>query len=344
MSADWPSIAGVPQATAVLRSQPEDFRVDEELGFAPEGEGEHVFLRLQKRRLNTADLAQRLSSLSGIHPRDIAFSGMKDRNAVTRQWFSVRMAGKEEPDWQQLEASGDVQVMAVERHRRKLKRGVHRSNRFTLVLRELNGDRVELEQRLGRLAEQGAPNYFGPQRFGRDGRNLEQAKRWMLGSGSRMSRQKRGLLLSVLRAQLFNSLLADRVVKGDWHRVLAGDTCVLHGTRSQFLCERPDEDIQERCRSGDLHPALPLWGRGLEERNDAISLRWRAVLAAQAEICAFLAQQGLDCGWRPARLIPDDFCWDFCDDGSLQLEFRLGAGCYATALLAELVRYTELQA
>jgi tRNA pseudouridine13 synthase len=159
-----------------------------------------------------------------------------------------------------------------------------------------------------------------------------------------MSRQKRGLLLSVLRAQLFNTLLADRVVQGVWNRVLVGDTCILQGTRSQFHCAQPDEEIHRRCRSGDLHPALPLWGRGMEGRGDQLVLHWRDVLSAQWDRCEFLLHQDVDCGWRPARLIPDDFCWDFCDDGSLQLDFRLGAGCYATALLAEFVRYIELRA
>lgn len=339
----WPAAGSLPTATAVLRQQPEDFRVDEELGFEPEGEGEHVFLHLQKRGLNTADLAQQLSTLSGIHPRDIAFSGMKDRNAVTRQWFSVRMAGKAEPEWQQLENNGDVQVLHVQRHRRKLKRGVHRSNRFVLVLREITGDRQDLEQRLHRLVERGAPNYFGPQRFGRDGSNVAQAERWIASGGGRVSRRKRSLFLSVLRAQLFNCLLADRVTSGDWNQVLSGDTCVLNGTRSQFSCEQPDAQIAQRCAEGDLHPALPLWGRGLEQRDDALAMHWAGVLAGQRASCEFLSQQGVEMGWRQARLIPDDFCWDFCDDGSLQLEFRLGAGCYATALLAELVQIIELR-
>jgi len=335
VSAPWPCASGGPVAKGVLRAQPEDFRVHEELGFDPEGEGEHVFLYLQKRCLNTTDLVQRLSSLSTIHPRDISFSGMKDRNAVTRQWFSLRMAGKPEPEWRELERTGDVQVLAATRHRRKLKRGVHRHNRFTLLLRDLDGDRDDLQQRLQLVRERGVPNYFGVQRFGREGNTLLQAQRWMREGGGRVSRNKRSLFLSVLRSQLFNRLLAARVEQSTWDTVLPGDMCILAGTRSQFLCAEPDADIASRCAARDLHPALPLWGKGLAQDR---LVAWRDALTGCEDMCAFLPAQGLDVTWRPTRLIPDDFCWQFCDDGSLQLEFRLGAGCYATALLAECVR------
>ena len=338
MSPSWPCAFGDPVATGRLRAVPGDFRVYEELGFEPDGEGEHVFLQLEKTGLNTSDLAQRISSLSGIHLRDISFSGMKDRNAVTQQWFSVRMAGTAEPDWSELAGAGDVAVLQVCRHRRKLKRGVHRGNRFRLLLREVSGERSNIEQRLQAVRSRGAPNYFGEQRFGHGGSNLAQALRWVDTGGRRLSRNKRSLFLSVLRAQLFNLLLADRVRQGDWNQVLAGDTCILAGTRSQFFCAEPDAEIAGRCAAADLHPALPLWGRGIEklvgEAQD------RRVLAVDEFRAAgdFLLVQGLELDWRASRLIPDDFCWQFCDDGSLQLEFRLGAGSFATALLAEFVQ------
>jgi tRNA pseudouridine13 synthase len=339
MAASWPFAAGEPVARGLLRAAPEDFRVYEDLGFEPEGEGEHVFLYLEKRQLNTNDLAQRLSSLSGIHLRDISFSGMKDRNAVTRQWFSVRMAGKPEPDWQALADQGDVQVKEVRRHRKKLKRGVHRGNRFRLVLRELEGEQSVIDKRLAHLRSHGAPNYFGEQRFGRNGSTLSQAQHWMASGGRKISRSKRSINLSVLRAQLFNSLLAQRVAAADWNRVQPGDTCILRGTRSQFRCEQPEADIVSRCAEGDLHPALPLWGKGIEAQSADLLEAWSQALGDDLAMGDFLISQDLELGWRATRLIPDDFCWQFCDDDSLQLEFRLGAGCYATALLGEFVQW-----
>jgi tRNA pseudouridine13 synthase len=339
VSQSWPRATGDTVARGILKSAPEDFRVAEDLGFEPGGEGEHVFLHLEKRLLNTQDLAQRLSSLSGIHPRDISFSGMKDRQAVTRQWFSVRMAGKAEPDWRGLEVPGEVHVLAVTRHQRKLKRGVHRGNRFSIVLREMQGERGEIEARLQQLREGGAPNYFGEQRFGRDGATLQQARDWMAAGGRRISRNRRSLYLSALRSQLFNQVLADRVARHTWNSIEPGDTCILHGSRSLFNADEVSEDIRQRAVSGDLHPGLPLWGRGAD--SDGPFARVRQVLEPQADVCQFLESAGLELGWRPARLLPNDFCWQFCDDGSLQLDFRLSAGNYATALLAEFVQWAD---
>ena len=336
----WSRAWGAVPGSALIRCCPEDFQVSEQLGFELSGEGEHCFLYLQKRQLNTMELLQRLSALCGVAPGSIGFSGLKDRNAVTRQWFSVGMAGRAEPDWSSLESGGDVQVLEVGRHRRKLRRGVHRANRFTLVLRELQGERADLELRLQKLRDEGVPNYFGEQRFGRNGSTMEQARRWIR-DGRRISRDKRSLYLSALRAFVFNQLLTQRVQSGDWNVIQRGDVCVLRGTRSFFTCDEISDDIQGRTASGDLHPGLPLWGRGLDSISPDTSARRAGRPTECGDICDFLEASGLELAWRPARLLPDDFCWQFCDDGTLQLDFALGAGSYATALMAEFVSYKE---
>ena len=300
-----------------------------------------MFLELEKTRLNTPDLARRVAQLSGVPERDIGYSGMKDRNAVTRQWLSVRLAGKPEPEWSSLEARDDVRLLQARRHLRKLKRGVHRGNRFSIRLRNLLGDRQALEQRLQTVARDGAPNYFGGQRFGRNGSTLEQARQWMARGAPRVSRNRRSLFLSALRAHLFNRLLATRVREGTWDRILPGDVCMLQGTRSHFECKAVDESIARRAREGDIHPGLPLWGRG---EAGIPADRARLELGrdeGDAAICDFLERAGLALAWRSARLLADDFCWQFCDDGSLQLDFVLGAGSYATAFLAEFVQCDE---
>lgn len=340
MMQPWPQAWGPARGTALIRCRAEDFRVSEQLGFELSGEGEHVFLHLGKRYLNTLELVQRLGKLSGVAERDIGYSGLKDRNAVTRQWFSVAVAGRAEPDWGLLERDGHVEVLDVARHSRKLRRGVHRANRFTLVLREVVGERAALERRLDLIRREGVPNYFGEQRFGRNGSTLQQARRW-LRSGRKTSRNKRSLYFSALRAFVFNQLLAARVESENWNRVLAGDVCLLRGTRSFFTCDEVDEDIRSRVAGGDLHPGLPLWGKGKPGETMPPSGAGTALQAEGKDIRDFLEDSGLDLAWRPARLLPDDFRWQFCDDGSLQLDFALGAGGYATALLAELVQYKE---
>jgi tRNA pseudouridine13 synthase len=333
-----PCVSGTPEVTALLRAQPEDFRVYEELGFELSGEGEHVFLHLEKRELNSLELHERIASLSGIPQRDIGLSGMKDRNAITRQWFSVRMAGKQEPDWNELERDGDVTVLQAGRHLRKLKRGTHKSNRFELHLRELHGPHDALVQRLERVKVQGVPNYFGEQRFGRNGSTLEQARRWMQTGGRKISRTKRSLYLCALRAHLFNTMLAARVNEASWNQVREGDVCILSGSRSLFRPELIDEDIKHRCAAADIHPGLPLWGTGEQFSSEA---QQSAALGENLEIGKFLQRMGLEMAYRASRALPDDFCWQFCDDGSLQLKFALGAGSYATAVLAELVQYND---
>jgi len=341
MNASWPRARGVPAAHALIRCHPRDFEVSEELGFELSGEGEHVFLYLQKRELNSMELLQRLAALSGVPERDIGLSGLKDRNAITRQWFSVGMAGRQEPDWRALETGGDVQLLRRDRHSRKLRRGVHRANRFRLLLRDIGGERADLERRLQQAREQGAPNYFGEQRFGRDGATLEQARRWAAGGGRRLTRAKRSLYLSALRAFLFNTALAARVEAGTWDTLCEGDVCILHGTRSLFACEQVDADLLARAAAGDVHPGLPLWGRGAPPAPRGRAPHPPAALAEHLGLCEFLEREGLELSWRPARLLADDFCWQFCDDGALQLDFALGAGAYATALLAEIVRFEQ---
>lgn len=341
MIASRPTVIAELPARAVIRTAPEDFVVREQLGFSPDGQGEHVFLQLQKRGLTTENLLQRVSGLSGIHPRDIGYSGLKDRHAVTSQWLSVRMAGRPEPDWRQLEVGGDVTVLTQARHSRKLKRGVHRGNQFELRLRQLEGDGAALEQQLQRVREQGVPNYFGEQRFGRAGATLAQARQWLQRGGGKLSHNRRSLLLSALRGHLFNRLLAQRVQQQSWNRVLAGDVCMLQGSRSLFACPEVDADIEARAAAGDIHPGLPLWGLGKVLQAEPILSSQARVLADETAACRFLEQAGLALAYRSARLLADDFCWQFCEDDTLLLSFGLGAGSYATAVLAELIDYRE---
>ena len=334
---DWPRYLGSPSTQGVLRSSPDDFQVDEELGFEPDGEGEHAFLLIEKCSTNTQFLARRLARLAAVPPRDVGFSGLKDRHARTRQWFSVGLAGKAEPDWAQL--NDDVTtIKQVTRHRRKLRRGVHRANRFSLTLRRLQGDREALQRKLERIGESGVPNYFGEQRFGRNAGNLTATVAWMRGETRAPKRERRSMYLSALRSYVFNSLLAQRVAAGNWQQPVGGEPCRLRGSRSFFVAEEVDEALLQRARSGDVHPALPLWGKG---RWDGDREGIDASLDGLKEYCEFLEQQGLKLDWRPTRMMPDDFSWQFCDDDAMTVSFELEAGSFATALLRELVDYTD---
>ncbi len=338
MSSDYPRAYGEPRVSATIRSSHGDFLVTERLGFELSGAGEHVCLYLEKEGLNTGELAQRLSRLAAVAPVDVGYSGIKDRDAVTRQWLSVRLPGRAEPDWSRLETQGDVRVLAVARHRRKLKRGVHRANDFVLRLRDLQGVRDDLEQRLLKVRSGGVPNYFGEQRFGRDGQTLVQARAWAQRGGPSVSRTRRSFYFSALRSALFNAMLAERVDAGDWDRLAEDDACMLRGTRSVFTCSGTDPAVATRVADGDVHPALPLWGKGHSVAGPAARRRVDVVAAADPA-ADFLVRCGLTLAHRPTRVFADDFCWKFCDDGTLQLELSLPAGSYATTVLKELVQY-----
>jgi tRNA pseudouridine13 synthase len=334
---DLPRAHGEPPARARWRATPEDFLVDEVLGFEPAGNGQHVLLQLRKRGTNTSWVARELSRLAGVAPVAVGYSGLKDRDAVTTQWFSVDLAGRAEPDWAGV-APGAVEVLAAHRHDRKLRRGSHRANRFALRLREVAGDHEALETRLARLREAGIPNYFGEQRFGRDGGNPDKALAMLAGRLRVKDRAERGLYLSTARSVLFNRVLAARVVAGTWDRLLPGEVLMLDGRHSRFLAAESTDQLVARVSSGELHPTGPLWGRGEAESRDQARGAEAAALAGCEAWCRGLEQAGLEQDRRALRVLTRDLAWRWLGEDALELTFTLPAGAYATALLREVVR------
>ncbi|MDN5925146.1 MAG: tRNA pseudouridine(13) synthase TruD, partial [Xanthomonadales bacterium] len=228
---ELPYAHGGAALSARLRTTPEDFRVDEILGYVASGEGEHVLLQVQKRGANTDWVARELARFAGVAPLAVGYAGQKDRHALTTQAFSVQLAGKPEPDWSQF-PHAEVSVLSSTRHLRKIKRGALAGNRFELVLREVSGDHALAEQRLAAIAARGVPNYFGEQRFGRGGANVERALAMF--AGKRVDRATRSMLVSAARSQIFNDVLAARVVDGSWDQALDGEIWSLAGSRSWF--------------------------------------------------------------------------------------------------------------
>lgn len=333
---DWPRVSGAPVASARIRSCAEDFQVDEVLGFEADGEGEHLLIHLRKRNRNTDQVARQLARHAGVRARDVSYCGLKDRVAVTTQWFSIWLPGKPDPDWSSMQ-DDDVQILTQARHRKKLPRGALRANQFTLVLRDVQGERAALEAQLVAIKKQGVPNYFGEQRFGRGGSNLQAAQAMFAGRKVK-DRHLRGLYLSAARSFLFNEVLASRVQAANWTQVLPGEALMLSGSRSYFIANEIDDEIMRRHAEGDVLPSGPLWGRGeLPSRLDAQALE-TTVLAAHADFCEGLERAGLKQERRALCLFVDDLHWQWLPDGGhLQIVFSLPAGCYATSVLRELV-------
>ena len=328
---------GVPPVSGVLRARPEDFFVDEVLGFEPECEGEHVLLQIEKRNINTQWLADQLARYAGIPKRDVSYAGLKDRNALTRQWFSLGLAGAAEPDWENLNIE-NVRVLQHVRHRRKLRRGTLQGNRFQLVVRGLHGDLAALEARLQQVAQQGVPNYFGEQRFGHDGANLQQAIAMFRGKRIK-DRHKRSLYLSAARSSLFNELLSVRVAAGIWNRVIDGDAMLLAGTNSYFVPEHIDAEIQQRLDSFDIHPSGCLWGKGESPSQAQAAILEDNLRQTHPDYCGGLEQAGLKQERRSLRLQVAELEWELdAPQQQLELRFFLPAGSYATTVLRELVQ------
>jgi tRNA pseudouridine13 synthase len=324
---------GGPPLRARLREAPEDFAVVEELGYAADGDGEHVLLTVEKRGLTTDEAAQRLAKFAGVRASAIGVAGMKDRHAVTTQAFSVQLAGTAEPDWREINSDA-LRVLSNARHRRKLKRGALRGNRFELVLRDIAGDRERAEAVLHAIAARGVPNYFGEQRFGHGGDNVAQALAMF--RGRRVERKLGAILLSAARSHLFNAVLDRRVREETWDCALDGEVFCLAGSRSWFGPEPFDDALAARLASGDIHPSGALWGRGELPTADSAAALERGVADENAELAAGLAAAGLEQDRRALRLVPHDLAWTWRDDASLRLAFGLPAGAYATAVTHEL--------
>jgi len=332
-----PHAFGSVGASGVIRACAEDFFVEEIPPCEPDGEGEHVLLKIEKRGDNTEWVARQLARLAGVPARDVSYAGLKDRHAVTQQWFSVRLAGKMEPEWQML-ASDNLKILDCARHGRKLRRGALRGNRFIIRVRELTGERDQLESQLRSIRQQGIPNYFGEQRFGHQGGNLKYAQSLFDGSLGRVSRQRRGLYISAARSLLFNHLLARRVELGNWNQILLGERVALQGSRSSFHAEKLDAELLPRLDAMDIHPTGPLWGRGEADVTAEAADIESEVLAGFTDWQLGLERCGADMERRALRAPVRDMTWEITSDQML-LGFTLPKGSYATVLLRECLDY-----
>ena len=337
MSFTLPYAFGGPPATGKIKAQPEDFIVEENLGFELTGEGEHIFLKIQKRGENTDYLARQIAKYAGLPKMAVSYAGMKDRFGYTTQWFSVHIPGKREVDWSGLE-SESVTVQETTRHNRKLKKGALRGNRFEITVRELDGDNRLIEQRLTQVKSSGVPNYFGPQRFGREGYNLIQAEALFKGELRLRDRNLEGIYLSAARSAIFNQVLSQRVESHNWNQAIIGDVFMFADSHSFFRAELTPETLA-RVAALSIHPSGPLWGKGeLATTEEALVLEATAANALPV-LSEGLERIGMETSRRPLRLLVGDLDWAFCEQNALRLRFTLPAGAYATVVLREMVAF-----
>ncbi len=293
----------------MLKANPSDFVVEEELGFEFTDEGEHAYFYVEKCNLNTQEVAEAIARAYGVETFEVGYAGLKDRRAVTRQWFSVPTP---EDAWLL-----DFTCDARGRHRSKLKRGQHAANRFTLIVRPLD----DMDVGSFRSLAGGFPNYFGEQRFGQD--NVKRAEAWLKTRRERRtsrrtpSRRKEGWHMSVLRSHLFNQVLHRRVQRGDADTILPGDVV--------------SDDV----------PTGPLWGRGrTATRGQALVIEEQA-LAPFADICTNLEYAGVQQGRRKLWAAPRNLTVESVGGSAFRLDFALEPGVYATSMLSAVAQIRE---
>lgn len=326
-----------PKQTALLKAECADFVVKENLGYSMAGEGEFVAVRVRKTDANTLFVGEKLAQFAGISARNMSYAGLKDRRAVTEQWFSLQMPGKTTPDFGDFQLEG-IEILEVTRHNRKIRTGSLDSNYFEILLRDAM-ETDDLKVRLENLSKFGFPNYFTEQRFGRDGHNLIQALRWAKGEIQVKDRKKRSFYLSAARSEVFNLVVSERLKQGVANRVLPNDIVQLSGSHSWFVAdEKEDLDVlQLRLEQGDLQLTAPLIG---ETAQPACSLE-NDIVQQHQDIVNLMKQERLKPARRPLLMKPKDFNWQFEETG-LRLKFYLPAGSYATALVRELVNIEEM--
>ncbi len=332
---NWPRASGESCASVIIRSQPADFYVEETLGFQLSEDGEHVYLLVEKTGQTTAVIAERVAKFAQVHPRSVGYAGLKDRNAVTRQWFSVQLPTIPESDWEKINTD-DLTILDVSRHHKKLRKGALKHNFFKLILREVNGDRSKIESKLDWIRNHGVPNYFGPQRFGRDSDNINQAILWLNGRKKSPSRYLKGLYLSSMRSFLFNEILAWRVRNQRWNKGIAGDIVMLNGSNACFLATDLTDDLQQRFLQHDIHPAGILYGEGGLDCADEASAIEQKILNLYPELVVGLNEMRIKKSWRSMRLLVANLQWKWIEEKALAVSFSLPSGSYATSVLAEL--------
>lgn len=341
---DWHYLFGEqPHSSALFKTEPEDFQVTEVLGFEPEQDpkGQHHWLYIEKRGANTDFVARQIAKYVDVPPKEVSYSGLKDRHAVTRQWFSVQLPATREVDWTGLQSS-EYQVLHPLRVGRKLRRGTHQANEFNIRLREVT-EPAALEQRLDLVAAQGVPNYYGEQRFGHAGQNLDKAAAMFAGKRIK-DRNLRSMLLSSARSYLFNSVVSARIQRGLEQRLLLGDVLMLQGSNSFFVFDDETQRAQTEARilAADVGFSAPLWGRG-EMLSTAQAAAFESeVMPALGNFADGLERAGLKQERRQLCLRPQALSWQW-EDQDLLLSMQLPTGTFATSVLRELISIRTTQ-
>jgi tRNA pseudouridine13 synthase len=375
-TAQLPQPMQPPLKKATYKANTTDFIVNEILPLDFTNEGEHLWLHIEKSGMNTAYLANLLSEWAEIPLRDVGYSGLKDRHALTTQWFSLRIPKKQLPATEfapiDIGETESVTILAQHWHNKKLNRGTHRANQFVITLRDIQFENIDtetpepeqllsakeaVEQYLSNISQSGVPNYFGPQRFGRNGNNIREALSLFArppraprpsskkSKSKRAPREQNTMELSAARSLIFNEILAARVRDGSWNTGLSGEVFNLDGSGSIFTSEEVDDTLRARLDSGDIHPTAVMWGIDNDKVSNAAADVENDIVESSPllrQLAAGLEQRDIKAQRRALRLPIEALTWEWRDSEedsqTLVLNFTLTTGSFATSVLASLVQ------
>ena len=327
------------KASGTIRTIPEDFKVTEINSIELSGIGEHLWLYIQKTNCNTDWVANQLANICQVPRRQVGYAGLKDRHAITQQWFSVQLAKITDSDTINKALPQDVIILASSVHNKKIKIGQLEANQFEIIIRDIDGDRSHIDNNIQIIKTQGVPNYFGPQRFGNDMGNIQKAQDWFSGHYKVKSRNLKSLLISTARSHIFNSIVANRIKNKTWNTPINGDIFQLDKSHSWFHEHDAEaEEISKRLNEFDIHITAAMPGEDcVQSTGDCAKLESFIInkfpLYQQGFVKFRLKQDR-----RAMRINPIDLNYEW-KNNSLKLSFKLLSGAYATGILREIINY-----
>jgi tRNA pseudouridine13 synthase len=332
---------GKPSVQAKLKAKPEHFIVKEVLGYEFAGSGEHLMVKIRKTGENTTFVANELAKVCGVKSKDVSWAGLKDRHAVTEQWLSVHLPKGDAPDFTAFEQQyPSIQVLETTRHTKKLRPGELAGNRFSLTLSEVT-DTVAVLEKLALVSEYGVPNYFGAQRFGRGGSNLEEARRWGRDNVRTRNQNKRSMYLSAARSWIFNQIVSARIQQGRLNTLLSGDL-VLAESELLSVTDENRAELEQKLATGAIQLTAALAGdNALPTTGDALHLE-QPLLDAEPDLMALIRGNRMRHDRREVVLKPGQMQYDSEGD-TVRLSFSLPSGCFATSVIRELVEEVPVE-
>jgi len=339
-----PEIFGIG---GTIKEEPSHFVVDELPLYEPQGKGAHIYLRIERDGMTTREVVQLLAKEFALHPNDVGYAGLKDKEARCTQTFSLAMPSLAEAEAaRRVGESLGLTVHWVKRHANKLKRGHLLGNRFKVLVSGVGPEALPCAQAVAQaLIERGLPNYFGDQRFGMAGDNAEAGRRILKGKGARGGRDHRNkwlrsLMLNAFQSELFNIWLAERIGRREFARMVMGDIAKKTDTGGLFEVEEPSNE-QPRLEKGEITYTGPIYGHKMRSAKAEAGSREAEVLASAGVSQEELKRAGLKGSRRPARLLPGDIQISAKSDGEgdgMWFAFALPKGSYATVLLREFIK------